>query len=202
MAHRTFISYKFSESTELRDRIVYSLGDDAGYYQGETSDSPDRSDQATETIKQNLRDMMYNTSVTIVLLSPNLLESKWVDWEIEYCLKETQRKGRTSRTNGVVGVVSKVNGGYGWLLTTEGKPDGCLVNRYDESYLYDIININRFNRKLKQPVCSRCGSYAELKDCFISFVLEDDFLLDPSSYIDNAFDKSENAENFDLVKMR
>lgn len=28
MAHKTFISYKYSESQELRDRIIEALGDD------------------------------------------------------------------------------------------------------------------------------------------------------------------------------
>ena len=39
MAHKTFISYKYSESKDLRDRIIDALGDDATYYKGETSDS-------------------------------------------------------------------------------------------------------------------------------------------------------------------
>ena len=37
MAHKTFISYKYSEATDLRDRIIEAMGDDATYYQGETS---------------------------------------------------------------------------------------------------------------------------------------------------------------------
>ena len=37
MAHKTFISYKYSESQDLRDRIIDALGEDATYYKGETS---------------------------------------------------------------------------------------------------------------------------------------------------------------------
>lgn len=33
MAHKTFISYKYSEAQELRDRIIEAMGDDASYYQ-------------------------------------------------------------------------------------------------------------------------------------------------------------------------
>ena len=29
MAHKTFISYKYSEAQELRDRIIKAFGDDA-----------------------------------------------------------------------------------------------------------------------------------------------------------------------------
>ena len=105
MAHKTFISYKYSEAQNLRDRIIKALGDDASYYKGETSDSPDLTDTSTENIKKNLKDMMYDTSVTIVVISPHIKESKWIDWEVEYCLKNIKRKNRTSHTNGVVGVI-------------------------------------------------------------------------------------------------
>ena len=44
MAHKTFISYKYSESRELRDKIIDALGDDATYYKGETADSKDMSE--------------------------------------------------------------------------------------------------------------------------------------------------------------
>lgn len=119
MAHKTFISYKWSEAQDLRDDIIKALGDDATYYKGETSDSPDLTDTSTENIKKNLKDMMYDTSVTIVILSPNMTESKWIDWEIEYCLKNIARKNRTSHTNGVVGVIMKVDGGYSWFKKRE-----------------------------------------------------------------------------------
>ena len=99
MAHKVFISYKWSESRELRDEIIEKLGKDASYYKGETSDSPDLTDTSTENIKKNLADMMYDTSVTIVIISPNMKKSKWIDWEIQYCLKNITRKDRTSHTN-------------------------------------------------------------------------------------------------------
>ena len=34
---------------------------------------------------------MYDTSVTIVIISPNMKKSKWIDWEIEYCLKDNTK---------------------------------------------------------------------------------------------------------------
>ncbi len=69
MAHKTFISYKYSEAQDLRDDILEALGDDASFYQGETSDSPDLTDKLTETIKKNLTDMMYNTSAQIFMFN-------------------------------------------------------------------------------------------------------------------------------------
>lgn len=46
-------------------------------------------------------------------------ESKWIDWEIEYCLKDITRKDRTSHTNGVVAVIMKVDNSYEWFKKVE-----------------------------------------------------------------------------------
>lgn len=203
MAHKTFISYKYSESQKLRDRIIEALGEDATYYKGETSDSPDLTDATTENIKKHLRDMMYDTSVTIVILSPNMKKSKWIDWEIEYCLKKIARKGRTSQTNGIVAVISKVNGSYEWLKYTTTNEDGCYVSKYHEDKLFAIINNNRYNQNPKVYSCNKCKCVNALSGSYIAFVEEDEFLSSPSYYIDNAYDKSENdASGYDIEPTR
>ena len=203
MAHKTFISYKYSEARDLRDRIIEALDDDATYYKGETSDSPDLTDTSTENIKKNLKDMMYDTSVTIVIISPNMKKSKWIDWEIEYCLKNITRKNRTSHTNGVVGVIMKYNGSYGWFKSSNQNEDGCLSISYEETKVYDIINNNRFNQNPKIYSCTKCKTVNSLTGSYIAYVTEDDFLANPNKYINNAYDKSENdASGYDLVKTR
>ncbi len=203
MAHKTFISYKYSESTNLRDRIIKALGEDATYYQGETSESPDLTDTSTENIKNNLKNMMYDTSVTIVILSPKMTDSKWIDWEIEYCLKDITRKNRTSHTNGIVGVIMKYNGGYDWFKNTHKNNDGCISNSYKEDKVYSIITNNRFNQNPKQYSCDTCKTVDALTGSYISYVEEEAFLFNPQRYIDNAYEKSENdAEGYDLCKKR
>jgi len=202
MARKTFISYKYSEAQNLRDKILDALGDDATYYQGETSDSPDLTDTSTENIKRNLTDMMYDTSVTIVVISPNLKTSKWIDWEIEYSLKEISRKGRTSKTNGVVGVIQKINGGYDWLVTKSKKSDGCTVRTIDDSKLYKVINKNRYNLFDRAYACDECKTISQLDGSYISVIDEAVFLSAPNKYIENAFEKSEKANEFDLMKQR
>lgn len=200
MAHKTFISYKYSEARDLRDRIIDALGDDATFYNGERCDSPDLTDYTTETIKKNLKDMMYDTSVTIVIISPNMNDSKWIPWEIEYCLKNISRQGRTSHTNGVVGVIKKVNGSYSWFKSIREKPDGCQVSCYKEELVPQIVRNNRYNQNPKVYSCDRCKCIDALTGSYISFVKEEDFLNDPQTYINNAFDKSENdASGYDLT---
>lgn len=143
--------------------------------------------------------MMYDTSVTIVILSPNMKNSKWIDWEIEYCLKNISRKNRTSHTNGVVAVISKVDGSYEWLKYTTIKEDGCQVSNYHSDKLFDIINNNRYNQNPKVYSCDKCKCVDALTGSYIAFVEEDDFLNNPSRYIDNAYEKSENdASGYDI----
>lgn len=203
MVHKTFISYKYSEACSLRDDIINKLGKDAMYYKGETSESPDLTDTTTDNIKKNLKNMMYDTSVTIVIISPHMKESKWIDWEIEYCLKDITRKDRTSHNNGVVGVIMKVNGSYDWFKYSQTNHDGCITSNYRSEKVYDIINNNRYNQNPKQYSCDICKSVNYLTGSYIAYVEEEEFLKDPSMYINNAYEKSENdAEGYDLVKKR
>ena len=202
MPRKTFISYRYSEAQSVRDRILDALGADTTYYQGETADSPDLTDTSTENIKRTLTEMMYDTSVTIVVVSPNIKQSKWIDWEIEYSLKEITRKGRTSRTNGVIGVIQEVNGRCDWLVARTRKEDGCTVRSIDDAKLYPIISDNRYNQTVKTYACANCRTYNQLHGSYISLVDESDFMADVDKYIENAFDKSENANGFELTKYR
>lgn len=102
MAHKTFISYKYSEAQYIRDIIIEALGDDASYYRGETSDSPDMTDYKTDSIKRVLSDMIYSTSVIIVVITQHVDSSEWIKWEIEYATGRSSREGRQSQNNGVV----------------------------------------------------------------------------------------------------
>jgi hypothetical protein len=202
MAYRTFISYKYNEAQDLRDKIIKALGKDASYYQGETSDSPDLTDTSTDNIKRVLRDMMYDTSVTIVIISPNMIYSKWIDWEIEYSLKEMNRENRKSKTNGIVGVVMKRGGGYEWLRSVKRNSDGCVSISTNDKYLYDIIKKNRFNQNPVEYSCNVCQTVNSLTGSYISLVNEDDFLASPQKYIENAYQKSQNINNYNITKQK
>ena len=201
MARETFISYKYSEAQGVRDRILRKLGDDARYYRGETADSPNLTDTKVDNIKSNLRDMMYGTSVTIVVISPAMIMSEWIDWEIKYSLKEISRDGRTSKTNGIVGVIMRVNGSYNWLANNVTNTDGCSSRHVEATLLFDIINNNRFNLiSENRYACPVCQSYDRLKGSFISLIEEDLFLSNPSFYIENAYEKSLNLGSYEICK--
>lgn len=201
MARKTFISYKYSEAQQTRDRIINALGKDARYYQGETSTSPDLTDKKTETIRNHLKNMMFDTSVTIVVISPNMKQSNWIDWEIEYSLKEITREDRTSRSNGIIGVIQKdFYLGYGWILGSTTNSDGCKSRSIDNSRLYDIIIKNRTNLKVPVYSCATCQTIDSLNGSYISLVTEDDFISKPERYIENAYEKSMSINDFEITK--
>lgn len=202
MAHKTFISYKYSEAQRLRDDIIEALGENASYYQGETSDSPDLTDYTTETIREHLKDMIFDTTVTIVIISPHMTESEWIDWEIEYSLREYSRNGRKSKSNGIVGVVMKIDGGYEWLRATTKHEDGHTSTNNDTSKLYKIINDNRFNENPKVYFCDKCKTVDRLSGSYISLIPEDEFLDDPDFYIENAYQKCQSVDKYIISKTR
>jgi hypothetical protein len=158
---------------------------------------------SVDNIKENLKNMIFGTSVTIVIISPNLKNSKWVDWEIEYSLKEYKRGNTTSRTNGIVGVVMKVNGSYDWLISSYQNPDGCSTRSIDNSLLYDIIKKNRFNLNTADKYsCPTCKTFDQLNGSYISLVEQDRFLNNPQHFIENAYNKSKSIQNYNPSKQR
>lgn len=201
MARETFISYKYNEAQDLRNEIITKLGDDAKYYRGETASSPNLTTASAEYIKNTLKDMIYGTSVTIVIISPNMIHSEWIKWEIEYSLKEISRQGRASKTNGILGVVMKVNGNYDWLISHTTNQDGCTSRCVADNLLFEIINSNRYNLSTDDKfTCSSCKSYSQLDGSYFSLVEEHLFLADPNSYIENAYKKSTTLWKYDLCK--
>lgn len=86
---------------------------------------------------------------------------------------------------------------------TKTEDDGCKVSYYHDDKLFDIINNNRYNQNPKVYSCEHCKCVDALSGSYIAFVEEDDFLNNPSKYIDNAFDKSENdASGYGITPTR
>lgn len=119
-------------------------------------------------------------------------ESNWIDWEIEYSLKQISRQGRTFHINGVVGVIMKVDGSYDWFVRPATNCHGSPVVTYASDSVYPIISKNHFNSDPPQWHCEECKTYDWLSGSYIEYVKEDDFLANPGKYIDDAYDKSEN----------
>lgn len=203
MSHKTFISYKYDEARSYRDDVIDALGEDGRYYRGETAESPNISSLTVDSIKRRLAAMIYSTTVTIVLISPNMKKSSWMEWEIAYSLRCTARQEKHSSANGLIGVVIPVNGGYSWFIERRQNEDGCNVVSYphEKEHVPELITRNRRNRRSCEYACSRCRTIDVLDGSYISYVTLEDFVTNPFRFIDNAYAKSLDADKkFDLVK--
>lgn len=222
MGKRVFVSYKYSdtnvkyiphkdwwEPTKVRD-YVDVLEDKIGkdnIYCGEHSNE-DLSGYSEDYIWEHLKDKIFNTTVTVVLISPGMKEknsydkSQWIPWEIRYSIRENSRS-ITSHRNGIIAVVlPDINGSYSYMIEhLQCCQSGCKLLHTDK--LFWILQNNMFN--LKEPnkhVCGR-GDTVYRGDCsYISMVTWDDFIKNADTinfFIEFAASKIKDAdENYDL----
>lgn len=87
MAHKTFISYKYNESQNLRDDIIKAMGDNATFYQGETADSPDLTEVSVIKDKTFQRRIYTFPKSIYARLSIINGEGKEIDYNLLECLK-------------------------------------------------------------------------------------------------------------------
>lgn len=126
MGRKIFVSYKYwdndvyavpnitSDTPKVRDYVSWlekKFNERSDHkYKGE-HDNEDLSNKSEDYIWSKLKDKIYDSSITIVLISPNMKEphkwekSQWIPWEISYSLKEIPRNGYTSKTNAILAVI-------------------------------------------------------------------------------------------------
>lgn len=192
MAHKTFISYKYSESVALRDKIIEAMGSDAVYYNGENGYSEDKSDDSRHAIWDYLKDMIWPTTVTIVILSPHMTESTWIADEVAYSLRKVGRDNKTSGRNGVVAVIQKYQNSYDWFVKKGTNCHGSSTISYKSNLIFPIISKNHFNSNPSIWHCDECKTYDREKGSYITYVQEETFLKDVNGYVEKAYQKSLN----------
>ena len=160
-----------------------------------------------------LKDRIYDSSVTIVFISPGMKElgksdrDQWIPWEVSYSLKETSRKNKngdpiTSHTNAMVAVVlPDQNGSYSYYL----EPKNCCLSgctTHHLNILFEIIKKNKFNRirNASKRVCENndtiwSGSYS-----YIEAVKWSDFIADYNKYVDSAEERQNHIDEFEIYK--
>lgn len=103
-------------------------------------------------IWNHLKDKIYDSSITIVLISPNMKEpekwqrSQWIPWEISYSVRETIRNDRKSHRNAVLAVIlPNKNGTYSYYDQNNLFP--ILKENIDTGYIY----VTRWDSFIKYP---------------------------------------------------
>lgn len=226
MGHKIFVSYKYADSdvknltwwenSTVRDYVtefqnkIYD-GDDIN--KGE-EDYEDLSGLTDDVIWEKLKNRIYDSSVTVVFISPNMREAgkadrdQWIPWEISYSLKEISRKTKsgksvTSKSNAMVAVVlPDSNGSYSYYLESRTCCFSfCTTHHTDK--LFTILGKNKFN--LKNPSTKECTNnegkvWTSPNPSYIGAVKWDDFIADYKKYIDAAIERQDNIDDYNIRK--
>lgn len=217
MGKKIFISYKYAddnvrslstgETSTVRDYVdrLESMFDKSdNIYKGE-HDGEDLSQLTDDTIWKKLKERIYDSSVTIVMISPSMKElgkserSQWIPWEISYSLKEMTRNDRTSHSNAMLAIVlPDACGSYDYYL----QELGCGVTLHKTDTLFGIISRNKFNVKNpERTYCTKCcGWHYSGNYSYIKAVKWDKFIAMHSLYIDEAVERYENIQNYNIYK--
>jgi len=217
MARKIFVSYKHEDDNvqslgglwpTARDYVDVLIekfeGDEI--YKGEENE--DLSEFKDEKIKSHLRDKIFDSSITIVLISPKMNDGKpqheqFIPWEISYSLQEPTRDGRTSNSNGVLAVVlPDMNGSYQYYITRHGCP-GSNSRTLHTNFLFQILRDNMFNKK--SPTSAPCNVCGELlysdRPSYIASVKWRDFMGDTDKYLKMTDDIRGAIASYNIAKM-
>lgn len=225
MGHKIFVSYKYHDSNVLKitnnfnqtdtvrdyvDKLEEYFDKTDDIYKGE-SDNEDLSKLTEDQIWSQLKDRIYDSTVTIVMISPNMKESKperdqWIPWEVSYSLKEVSRKNIsgnmvTSASNAIIALVLPDRYGLYSYYITDNKccMETCRTLHTDR--LFRILSDNMFNRK--KTNCKTCANNSVIHYGESSYILSvkwQDFVKDPKQYIDRAIKIQNSIEQYNVVK--
>lgn len=171
MGNKVFISYKYADSsvqqfpttslftpsTTVRDyvdRMQSRLERDGVHINKGELDGEDLSHFRDETIQSRLTEKIFDSSVTIVLISPEMRErlknekDQWIPWEISYSLRLKRRRfngdrEQRSNRNGILLVcLPDRSGSYEYITQSSG-----YYGLEYSNFFFQIIKNNLNNLK-------------------------------------------------------
>ncbi len=225
MGSKIFVSYKYSdaqvenlnnyENSTVRDYVdefEYKLDYSDNIYKGE-SDDEDLSGLSDTTIWERLKTRIYDSSVTVIFISPGMRETwkkdrdQWIPWEVSYSLKETSRRNKngdaiTSHSNAMVAVVLPDSmGSYSYYFESKNCcAGGCTMHHINR--LFTIIKKNKFNR-IKNASNRKCDNNDTIwtGTCsYIEAVKWSSFIKNYQKYIERAIERQHSIDEYIICK--
>lgn len=227
MGHKIFISYKYADDNVQHisdewnktdtvrtyvDKLEELLLDSSEHiYKGE-SDGEDLSTLTDDAIWEKMKNRIYDSSLTIVMISPNMKKiftadnNQWIPWEISYSIKEVSRKTSTgfsvtSKTNAMLAIViPDKNNSYSYYTYKKTCcTDACRAMQTDT--LFKIMKKNMFNIKDANTKDCTTGSVIYYGDSsYITSVCWGDFISNVDTYINKAYELQGNIDNYVICK--
>lgn len=222
MGHKIFVSYKYADdqvqnldgqkNSTVRnyvDKLETFFDYSDHIYKGE-SDNEDLSHLSEDTIWAKLRDRIFDSTLTIIFISPGMKvwwqseKEQWIPWEVSFSLRETKRKTRngvfyTSKLNAMLAVVlPDTNGSYDYFLENKFCCDeGCLSHHTNKTF--EIIRSNMFNHKSAEPHTCNNGSTIWYGECsYIQCIKWNTFISNIDFYVDSAYKRQEKASDYKI----
>jgi len=173
-------------------------------YKGESADEP-LGHLTDETIRRKLYDRIYDSTATLILISPNMREEgipeseQWMAQEISYSLSEHSRGGTTSHTNAMLAIIlPESDGSYDYYSRNRRCcTSGCKV--FLTSILLPIHKANMLNKD-NGKVCEENIRIYEGEHSFIPSVTWNDFLNDSEGCLLRAYEILEEIDEYTITK--
>lgn len=219
LGKKVFVSYKYKDNqVALLDHYNYlglysTVRNYVDYLQDNkfSGDDLNKAEDANEdlshftneTIKSHLRKKIWDSSITLVLISPGMQETltperdQWIPWEVAYSLKTETKQHNRSLPNGMIAVVlPDRNGQYAYftslitLVDDKGHDISCRM--INTSNTFEIIGNNMFNQKLPDTDIIQGHKVYNGESSYILTVTWSDFINDVDRYLDRATNLKDN----------
>lgn len=231
MGRKIFVSYKYGDNNveniigmdgkgglctvrNYVDKLEEILKDKTEHiYKGE-SDGEDLSQLSDDTIWKKLKNRIYDSTLTIVMLSKGMREKyklekyQWIPQEISYSLKEISRidssgNSVTSKTNALIAViVPDENGSYDYFTYQKDCcSKKCTYYNNNSNSIFTIMSKNMFNQKNPDKEECESNNYIYHGECnYMLCVKWNDFVDNVDKYIDRAYSIQDNQDEYDIAK--
>lgn len=224
MGRKIFISYKYADADvynftdnssctvrDYVDKIEETIDSSDHIFKGE-SDGEDLSNLSEETIWEKLKERIYDSTLTIVLISKNMKVSwkvdkvQWIPREISYSLKEISRVNTsgtsvTSKSNAMLAVVIPDCNNYYSYYTYKNSCCDSACRTLKTNTLFNIMENNMFNIiEADKKDCSSGSTIYYGSSSYIASVEWDDFIINMNKYINKAYERQEDIESYTICK--
>lgn len=175
------------------------------------NDGEDLSQFKKLTIQSKLRDKIWDSSITLVLISKGMKEkdspeiNQWIPWEVSYSLREPTREGTTSHANAILAIVlPDEDNSYDYFvqrkMVTDDQGKDHPFNSLNFKCTFEIIRKNMFNKI--HPDIEYIKGHALYSDdsSYIRYVRWEDFVENPDYYLELAKDSNAHIDDYNLVK--
>lgn len=199
---KVFVSFRFKDANKIKDKLVEFLEEKNLII--DKSEDIDRREMSEETIQKYLYEKLKDTSITIVLLTPNAVNysrnqyndiDDWLYDELRYSLYN--RNG-----NPINGVIALYTPQTENMLIQKNVHicDRCNEEtNIDTVLVFDnLVRDNMMNIKGKYKTYQCDNVFDSDFDSYISLVKLEDFYNNPEKYLEIATNKRKNSEQYTI----